>query len=182
MKNSVADRFFAALALLGLFAPGCSDDGTSATNIAQALSIESKHQTALEKARDAERTRLQRDAQERAQRAAQQQAELDAASRLPANMPADLSEACDRVVDAYDEFMKRGSESDVLKWWDGRRKKLGNHRANCLKTASIEIAACSAHALRETYTTFDGIDREEAARRVVEACVRRVESDIEFRA
>jgi len=97
-------------------------------------------------------------------------AEITAAAKLPAKLPAKLDDACDELVESFDTFMLAGSEKDVLQWWDGHRKKLGQRRSKCMQQ-SIAVAACSAHALRAELPSLKGVPRREAARRVVEACI-----------
>ena len=97
-------------------------------------------------------------------------AEIAAAAKLPAELPGKLQTACDELVESFDAFMLAGSEKDVLQWWDGHRKKLGQRRSKCMQQ-SLEVAACSAHALRAELPSLQGMPRREAARRVVEACI-----------
>ena len=107
--------------------------------------------------------------------------ELASAARLaeqlpPDEIPDDLGKACDAVTEAYDAFMKAGSENDVLRWHDGRRKKLGKRRVGCIKQASIEVAACQARALGADFKTLHSLPRPEAAHLVLAACAERVAS------
>lgn len=103
-------------------------------------------------------------------------AEVTAAAKLPAELPAKLDAACEDLVKSFDAFMLAGSEKDVLQWWDGHRKKLGQRRSKCLQH-SIEVAACSAQALRAELPALKGLPRRDAARRVVEACIEAFGSD-----
>lgn len=134
-----------------------------------------------------DRVREELEAKEREEAAARRKAlearerELASAARLseqlpPAEFPDDLGAACDAVTEAYDAFMKAGSENDVLRWHDGRRKKLGERRVGCIKQGSIEVAACQAQALRADFKTLGSLARPEAAHLVLAACAERMAS------
>ncbi len=98
-------------------------------------------------------------------------AEVTAAAKLPAELPVSLDAACEDLVQSFDTFMLAGSEKDVLQWWDGHRKKLGERRSNCLLQKSIEVAACGTQAFAAELPSLEGLPRRDAARRVVEACI-----------
>lgn len=150
--------------------PTACGDAPDRATIAKAFTIESKQaQVAeeLEAKADAAR-RLEAEARREEERAIA--AAVDAATVQPAELPADLEVACDAVVEAYDVFMKSGSESDALRWSDGRRRKMGERRAACVKVGKIPVIACEAEALAAAPTALDALPREEAARRLMERC------------
>ena len=97
--------------------------------------------------------------------------EIEAAAKLPAELPASLEKACDAFVETYDAFMLAGEEKEVLQWWDGHRKKLGEARSKCMVRKSIEVAACSTEALRAELPSLASLSRSDAALQLVEACI-----------
>lgn len=164
-----AIRGAVGLLILGLSLTGC--DGADADpSIAKAMETKSEMQVAA--AAVAERKHDKAVAAKAAANALEQSrtAELIAAAKLPAKLPAKLDAACEGLVESFDAFMLAGSEKDVLQWWDGHRKKLGQSRSRCLQH-SIEVAACGAQALRAELPSLKGLPRRDAARRVVEACI-----------
>jgi len=155
--------------MAALLLPAC--DGAEADpTIAKAMETKSDMQVAA--AAVADRKQAKVDAAKEAAKLLEQTriAEITAAAKLPAEVPGKLDAACEELVEAFDAFMLAGSEKDVLQWWDGHRKKLGQRRSKCMQQ-SIEVAACSAHALRAELPSLEGMPRRDAARRVVEACI-----------
>lgn len=149
---------------------GCGES-TGDTSIAKALETESEMEVAAaavaeKKQEEAQAARARKDAEEAARTA-----EIAAAATLPATLPASLEDACDAFVKTYDEFMLAGEEKEVLEWWDGHRKKLGEARSKCLVRKSIEVAACSTEALGAPLPSLKGLPRIDSARRIVEACM-----------
>lgn len=170
-----AIRGASSILILGLSLTGC--DGADADpSIAKAMETKSDMQVAA--AAIADRKHAEAVAAKDASNALDQTriAEVTAAAKLPAELPAKLGAACEDLVESFDAFMLAGSEKDVLQWWDGHRKKLGQRRSNCLQH-SIEIAACSSQALRSELPSLEGLPRRDAARRVIEACVEAFGSD-----
>lgn len=164
-----AIRGATCLLILGLSLIAC--DGADADpSIAKAMETKSDMQVAA--AAIADRKHAEAVAAKDASNALEQarRAEVTAAAKLPAELPAKLDLACDDLVEAFDAFMLAGPEKDVFQWWEGHRKKLGQRRSNCLQH-SIEVAACSAQALRAELPSLEGLPRRDAARLVVEACV-----------
>jgi hypothetical protein len=139
--------------------------------IAEALSVEGEQKKAAELI-EAKR-KAEKDAEARARRELDERrrTEIDEVARLPDEMPADLGRACEAVTAAYDEFMKRGSEKDVLTWHDGRRKALGQRRTNCIAAGNLTVAACEAEALQHEFASLAELPRVDAARMVMEHCV-----------
>ncbi len=171
-KSNLVSRLGPCLLSAGLVpAVGCGEQEVNQQTIAQAVQTENqvdKAAAALE-----EKERAERKAKAEAERALEERRrqEIDAAASLPASMPADLAAACEAVVESYDLFMKAGSERDVLLWHDGRRGKLGERRAACIKMGGVKVAACQAEALRAELPSLEGLERTEAARRVAEHCL-----------
>jgi hypothetical protein len=159
-----------AFVIFAIVACGGDKQAPVDESIAKAMQMESKQQKIHDEAK-------QRDRQERADAATQKRqaeerraAELDAAAVLPDPMPPDLAAACEAVVNAYDEFMKRGRENDVLTWHDGRRRKLGERRTACSTQGSLEVAACQSKALTGDPPTLAEVERTEAARLLMARC------------
>ncbi len=154
----------------------CDSAGADPT-IAKAMETKSEMQVAAAAVADRKHAKVQAD-KDAAKRLEQTRiAEITAAAKLPAELPAKLETACEELVESFDAFMLAGSEKDVLQWWDGHRKKLGQRRSKCMQQ-SLEIAACSAHALRAELPSLKGMPRREAARHVVEACIDSFGNDV----
>jgi hypothetical protein len=139
-------------------------------SIAKAMQRESKNQKVDEDAKERDRQERVDKANEKKAADARLAAELDAIAVLPDTMPPDLATACEAVVSAYDEFMKRGRESDVNAWHNGRRRKLGERRQTCGAQGSLEVAACQSRALTGEPPSLAEVERTEAARLVLERC------------
>jgi hypothetical protein len=152
------------------FSSGCGEPKVDPV-IAQAVQVESQQQKAAEAL--VAKEQADREAKARAKRELEERrrGELDDAARLPAELPPDLASACDAVMAAHDEFMKRGDERDVLAWHDGRRKSLGQRRTQCINLGSIQVAACEAEALQQQFPSLSDVPRADAARMVTEHCV-----------
>ena len=157
------------MSILFVVLAGCGQSAKEDT-IAQAFTIESKQEKEAEAlaAKQAE-NKAKEDEVKKAEQA-KVDAAIDAAAQLPAELPADLGTACDAVVNAYDEFMKNGPERDALLWSDGRRQKLGDRKAACVKVGKIKVAACEAEALRAAPAELADQPRKEAARHLMERC------------
>lgn len=155
---------------LFLLAAACGEPKVDPT-IAQAVQTESEMQKAAETLATKERAEREAKAKARRELEARRAEELDAAAQLPAQLPADMARACDAVTSAYDEFMKRGSEKDVLSWHDGRRKALGQRRTHCVTVGNLEVAACEAEALQLEFASLADVPRAEAARMVMQRCL-----------
>lgn len=168
--NGEAIRRRAGLLVVGLWLLGC-DGGEADPTIAKALETKSEMEVAAD-AR-AETRRKQAEAAQAAAKAARatQDAELAAAATLTGALPATTEEACDAFVERYDQFMLAGDEKEVLEWWDGHRKKLGEARTKCMVRRSIAVAACSTKALGTDLETLKDVPRKDIAVRVVEACI-----------
>jgi hypothetical protein len=168
--NGEAIRRAVGLLVAGLVVAGC-DGGEGDPSIAKALETKSDMEVAA--AAVAEKKQEEAKAAKAAAEAVEtaREAELASAAKLPAEMPPTLEKACDAFVAKYDEFMLAGGEKEVLQWWDGHRKKLGEARSKCLVRESIEVAACGTEALGAELTTLADLPRTDVARRVVEACI-----------
>jgi hypothetical protein len=139
--------------------------------IAQAVSTENKMTKAAEALAAKEKAEREAAAKARSELEERRHAEIDEATRLPAELPDDLGLACEAVISAHDEFMKRGNEKDVLSWHDGRRKALGKRRTQCISVGSVQVAACEAEALQHEFPALADLSRVEAARRVTQRCL-----------
>lgn len=138
--------------------------------IAKAMQRESKQQKVEEDAKERDRQERVAKAAEKKAAEARLDAELDAIAVLPDTMPPDLAAACDAVVSSYDDFMKRGRESDVDAWHQHRRKKLGERRQTCGAQGNLEVAACQSRALTGDPPSLAEVERTEAARVVMQRC------------
>lgn len=166
----IPTAIFAGCLTLSLLACG---DGAPAGqgSIAKALAYESKERAAAEA--DDKRREAEAKARIEAEKAADAKlmAELDAVAIVPENAPKDLAKACEKLVDAYDVFMKRGKEQAVFDWNEDHLLKLGRQRTNCIQRNSLEIASCQINALSNAPAGFDLHDGPETARRVMLHCV-----------
>ena len=164
-------RFF-LLVLVGssMLVPACSSGESVEDAIVKAVSVESEAVQARERlqAKAAEEARAKKQAAD-AKAKARTQA-VDAAAVAPPELPEDLATACEAVVTAYDDFMKSGAEKDALLWSDGRRHKMGERRAACLKIGDLAIAACEAHALAHAPAEVQDMPRKEAGLLLMERC------------
>ncbi len=149
---------------------GC-DAAKPDPTIAQAMETKSEMEVAAAKLADRRHSEAEQAQRAQAAQQAARATEIQAATRLPSPMPTELETACDAFVESFDTFMKAGSEKDVLQWWDGHRKKLGERRSRCMLQGSIEVAACGSVALREPLPSLQGVVRRDAARQVVQACM-----------
>ncbi|HET6582683.1 MAG TPA: hypothetical protein VFG69_04535 [Nannocystaceae bacterium] len=156
--------------VLAAFA-GCGGDKPPVDeSIAKAMQMESKQQKIDEEAKERDRQERVAKAAEKKAADAQRDAELDALAVMPDTMPPDLAAACELVVNAYDGFMKRGRESDVNAWHNGRRRKLGERRQTCEAQGNLSVAACQSRALTGDPPSLAEVERTEAARLVMERC------------
>jgi hypothetical protein len=75
-------------------------------------------------------------------------ARLDALAVLPPKRPKTLEKACAQMLAAYDGFMRKVLQGDMLTKWTtgGNEMQLAVFRKECLKR-SIEVAMCQARAL-----------------------------------
>ncbi len=165
---------------LGLVVAGLlmACDGAKADpTIAKAMETKSEMEVAAaavahKQHEDARAAKVAKDALE--QRRTEQVA---AAVGLPEQLPETLDAACDGFVKAFDEFMLAGRENDVLEWWDGHRKKLGERRSKCMLQGNVKVAACGTQALSAPLESLADEPRLDAARRVVEACMATYDKD-----
>jgi hypothetical protein len=94
-----------------------------------------------------------REAKEKAKEDAEKArlAEIDALCVLPEKMPKNLDKACAEVAAANDRFMLRLYEGEaVTKWNAAKGTQLQMQKATCMKTGSIEAAACQINAMDNT--------------------------------
>ena len=169
-RRSWAFVLFATLCASTGSACGGSGQAPVDESIAKAMDMESKQQKVDEAAKERDRKERVDAASQKREAVARRDAELEAAAALPEPMPPDLATACEAVMNAYDEFMKRGKESDVLAWHDGRRKKLGERRSSCAAQGSLQVAACQSRALAGDPPTLAELERTEAARLLMARC------------
>ncbi len=157
------------ICILVLASLGCGEPPVDPT-IAQAVQTENKTEKARKGLAAAEAKQQAEIKAAKDQVVAAREAELSAAVKLPAELPKTLDDACDAFVKSYDGFMKRGKEKDVLQWWDGRRRKLGEHRASCVTRGSVQLAACGSHALTLPLQSLSEFERTKAAQMVLQRC------------
>lgn len=163
-----AIRGAVGLLVVSLGLVGC-DSADADPAIAKAMETKSEMQVAAAAVADRKHAKAKADKEAAEALEKARDAEITAAAQLPAKLPATLSAACEDLVESFDAFMLAGPEKDVFQWWDGHRKKLGQRRSKCMQQ-SIEVAACSAQALRAELPSLQGVPRRDAARRVVAAC------------
>jgi hypothetical protein len=153
-------------------AAGCDSPKSSSVEqaIAKAVTVDDSEKQAREALEAKARTERQERAAAKKSAEAARDAEIDAAAVLPEVLPKTVEEACDAAVSAYDEFMKRGPEKEVLLWHEGRRKKLAERRAACVTQANPTVAACQSKALLAPLPTLAELERAEAASLVFARC------------
>jgi hypothetical protein len=169
-RTMTAARSWTFVLFATLFACGGQGQPPVDESIAKAMQMESKQQKVHEEAKERDRQERVDAATQKREADARREAELDAAATLPEPMPADLATACESVMNAYDEFMKRGKENDVLAWHDGRRRKLGERRTACVTQGGLAVAACQSRALAGDPPTLAELERSEAARLLMARC------------
>jgi hypothetical protein len=154
---------------------GACDDTPVDPTIAKAMQTESKTEKVQKQLAETEKKKQDETRRAKEEKQATQEAELEAAVKLPDVMPETLDAACDAMVDAYDDFMKRGAEKDVLDWWKpGRRGQLALvRRDKCERVGSIPAAACSSVALMQPLDSLFEIERTESAKMVIDRCVKK---------
>jgi hypothetical protein len=162
--------FFSCWLSSSLVASACGEPEVDPT-IAKAVSTQSEHKKAAEALAAKEKAEREAAAKARRELEERRRTEIEEVAQLPAEMPKDVGSACDAVTAAYDEFMKRGSEKDVLAWHDGRRKSLGRRRTHCITVGNPSVAACEAEALRHELPSLSDLPRVDAARMVMERCL-----------
>jgi len=75
-------------------------------------------------------------------------AQIDALAVLPAEMPKDLTKACEARAKAEDDFMHKHYEGDVVTKWDAAKgTQLGFAKQSCIKVGKIEIPVCQSAAM-----------------------------------
>ncbi len=170
--NENAPRAVIWLLTLCVVVPSCGKGTADEASIAKAFEFESKERKAAEAL---EAKRLAELAQKKAEKEAKERAlaeAIDAAASLPKDMPKDKAEACERVVRAYEAFMRNNRDVEaVARWFDQKSKNLGRMRAVCLK-GSFEGASCLANALEHAPDPLFDL-AEEGVNRLKEACARK---------
>lgn len=161
----------AAIPLLVICGCGSSTAQPSVEeSIAKAVHVEDAQKKDVQIIEGKAREERQRRASEKQAQEQARDAEIDAAAVQPATPPADLAAACDAVVDAYDGFIKRGAEKDVLAWHEGRRRKLAERRAACVTQGNVAVAACQSQALAAALPSLAELERTEAGLLVMTRC------------
>ncbi len=158
-------RLTLAAAALLVALPGC-DDGAKAKAAADA-----KAKADAKKADEAKAT-----AKRKADREAEAKADDDEAKALaariealavvPEALPKTLDKACEQMLAAYDGFMRKVLEGDMLTKWEtgGNEMQLAVFGKECRKR-SIATAACQAHALSNATP-----DLEKSLPAIMKAC------------
>lgn len=94
--------------------------------------------------------KAEREAKEKEKEEAEKKrlAEIDALCVLPDKMPKNLDKACAGVAEANDGFMLRLYEGEAItKWNAAKGTQLQMTKATCMKTGSLEAAACQINAM-----------------------------------
>jgi hypothetical protein len=167
MKKTRISALMVGLAL------GCGggEQAKGPDSIAKAFTIENEQERAAEAAKERERAERAKEAKAKQEAQAGRDAEVDAAAVLPATLPADLASACDANVEAYDAFMMRGREGDVLDYYQGgRRPKQGERRAMCVKQGDVRVAACQTHAMTNEPKSLAELPRLDALQLLLQRC------------
>ncbi|MEZ4448498.1 MAG: hypothetical protein R3B09_03385 [Nannocystaceae bacterium] len=146
--------FAAALVALALALPpaACGPSGPSEAEVAAQKKREDAKKAEEESLarRKAEREAAQKKKEEEE---AKEAADIDALAVLPETLPKKLDKACDERAKAEDEFMLKHYEGEVLdKWNAAKSTQLGFAKQGCVKTGSIEVAACQVNAMRSAPT------------------------------
>ncbi|RMG94534.1 MAG: hypothetical protein D6705_15860, partial [Deltaproteobacteria bacterium] len=150
----------------------CGDKTADEASIAKAFDFESKERKVAE---ELEAKRLAELAKKKAEKEAKERAlveAIDKAATLPADMPKDKKEACEKVVRAYENFMRNNRDVEaVTLWFEHKSKNLGKVRGICLK-GSLEGASCLAHALENAPDPLYDM-AEEGVAKLKDACARK---------
>lgn len=76
------------------------------------------------------------------------EAKVDALCVVPETLPKKLDKACADVAKANDDFMTRMYTGEALeRWQKAKQMQLGMTTSQCMKTGSIEVAACQIAAM-----------------------------------
>ena len=129
--------------------PACDNSEEEAKKAAEAKAAADKKKAeeeklaARKKARE-DKKKAEKEAEEK------KKAEIDALCVLPEKLPKKLDKACEEAGVAYDKFMERvyGDNKEVMeKWQQGKKMQMQMMQGTCMKTGSIEAAACQTNAL-----------------------------------
>jgi hypothetical protein len=80
---------------------------------------------------------------------------IKALAVLPETMPKDLAAACDGVAEAQDQFMQKHYDGEGLQRWnEAKGTQMGMLKTGCVKSGSMEIAACQINAMNNAPAEF----------------------------
>lgn len=161
----------AILALAALAALGCDSaktDDAAAKQKADAEAKATKDKEALAQ-RKAEREAAEK---KQADEAAALKSKIDALAVIPDGLPKKLDKACEAMLAAYDGYMQKVLQGDMLTKWKtgGNEMQLAVFRKECLKR-DIPTAMCQAHALGAATP-----DLEKNLADIMQACVARAKA------
>ncbi len=163
--------FCRVIVVSSLAAAGCdSSADTNQSDIAKALSAESKTSQDAKRLKEEKRAAYREEKQAQAKIVADRAAEIKAAMALPDPMPEDIEKACATLVESYDTFMRGGTEREILEWFEGRRKKMAKREHGCVQKNNVAAAACGSVALLAPLPSLKGVPRTKAAGDVIEQC------------
>ena len=112
--------------------------------------------------------RAEREAKEKAAEEAEQArlAALGEIATIPEDMeePKNAEAACQAVADAQDAMMQKYLPEDKKSGWEaGKSGQLQMAKTTCIKTGSVKVAMCQAHAMnsvpKEHYKDFNDLIR-----------------------
>ncbi len=130
------------------FSLGACDSGNSAPKADPAAEAKAKEME--EKAQRVEAKRLEREAAVKAKEddEAKHKEAVAAMLVLPETMPKKLDAACKEASDAQDAFMLRHYDGEAVEKWNAAKSsQLQMAVTQCIKVASLKVAACQANAL-----------------------------------
>jgi hypothetical protein len=132
-----------------------------------------------EEAKESEEAVQKRMADRRAKREADEKAKLEAAEKMKTTLAAlavlpdkkkiekNAEKACAAVGAAHDRFMQKHFTGEALeKWTAAKGTAIPMTIVNCTKAASVEVAACQAHALDNA-----PVELKDEASGIMRACI-----------
>jgi hypothetical protein len=137
--------------LLCAWLPACDKQEAAKQDDKQASPEKSEEEKQVE-----ERLAAKRAARDAEAKAAEDKVNaIKALAVLPEQMPKDLKAACKGVAEAQDQFMQKHYEGEGLQRWnEAKGTQMGMLETGCVKSGSIEIAACQINAMNNAPAEF----------------------------
>lgn len=135
-----------AICLLALSVLACDNKKAPTESAQSPKTEETKTEDEALGARRAAREKEQREREAAEEKRVEQ---IEALTIVPDDAPSDLKKACDRMTQAYDQYMQQVLEGDMLTKWKtgGNEMQITVFRKECLRR-NAKVAACQAHALQ----------------------------------